>query len=98
MNAAAPLMLVDYWHIAVRRKWLIVGAILLSVAAAGVLCVALPKSYRSSTLIMVEEEESFFRRLEIGQAARDLTRTLGSHIRKGIMKSQAIEQLRRTKR
>src|SRR2546425_1398734 len=57
MNATATLTLVDYWHIAVRRKWLIVGAILLSVAVAGVLCVALPKSFRSSTLIMVEEQK-----------------------------------------
>ncbi|TLY25105.1 MAG: hypothetical protein E6K64_04960, partial [Nitrospirae bacterium] len=57
MNAAAPLTLADYWQIAVRRKWLIVGAILLSVAVAGLLCVVLPKSYRSSTLILVEDQK-----------------------------------------
>ena len=57
MNAAAPLTLADYWNIAVRRKWLIVGAILLSVAVAGLLCVVLPKSYRSSTLILVEDQK-----------------------------------------
>ena len=57
MNAAAPLTLADYWNIAIRRKWLIVGAILLSVAVAGLLCVVLPKSYRSSTLILVEDQK-----------------------------------------
>src|SRR5713226_6154076 len=57
MTTAATLTLVDYWHIAVRRKWLIVGAILLSVAVAGLLCLVLPKSYRSSTLILVEDQK-----------------------------------------
>src|SRR5436309_1453000 len=57
MNTAVTLTLVDYWNIAVRRKWLIVGAVLLSVAVAGLLCVVLPKSYRSSTLILVEDQK-----------------------------------------
>jgi len=57
MDSAPTLTLVDYWHIAVRRKWLIVGSILISVAVAGLLCVALPKSYRSNTLILVENQK-----------------------------------------
>ncbi len=44
----------DYLDIALRRKWVILGSILLSLAIAWGLCLTLPKSYRSSTLILVE--------------------------------------------
>lgn len=44
----------DYLDIALRRKWVILGSILLSLAIAWGLCLILPKSYRSSTLILVE--------------------------------------------
>src|SRR5712691_8125238 len=57
MNEAATLTLVDYWRIAVRRKWIILGCILLSLGVSGVLCMVLPKSYRSSTLILVEGQK-----------------------------------------
>jgi len=57
MNAAATLTLVDYWNIAVRRRWIILGCILLSLVVSGVLCKVLPKSYRSSTLILVEDQK-----------------------------------------
>src|SRR5207247_1835189 len=57
MNETTTLTLVDYWQIAVRRKWLIVSVILLSVGVAGLLCVVLPKRYRSSTLILVADEK-----------------------------------------
>ena len=57
MNAASTLTLQDYWGIAVRRKWLILGAILLSLGVAAALCKVLPKSYRSSTLILVERQK-----------------------------------------
>src|SRR2546425_7117716 len=76
MNETATLTLVDYWQIAVRRKWLIVGAILLSVAVAGLLCVALPKSYRSSTLILVEDQkipEDYVKAIVGGRVAERLT-------------------------
>src|SRR5713101_3291331 len=57
MNATATLTLVDYGHIAVRRKWIILGCILLSLGVSGVLCMVLPKSFRSSTLILVEGQK-----------------------------------------
>jgi polysaccharide chain length determinant protein (PEP-CTERM system associated) len=57
MNASVPLTLGDYWHIAVRRKWIIIGSILTALGIAGVLCLVLPKSYRSSTLILVENQK-----------------------------------------
>ena len=57
MNPSAPLTLQDYWHIAVRRKGLILGILLPSLVVAGVLCLVLPESYRSSTLILVEGQK-----------------------------------------
>src|SRR5438132_1903682 len=57
MNAAATLTLADYWNIAIRRKWIILGCILLSLGVSGVLCMVLPKTYRSSTLILVEDQK-----------------------------------------
>lgn len=57
MNEPANLAVRDYWNIAVRRKWLIIGIILFSLGMAGVLCLVLPKSYRSSTLVMVESQK-----------------------------------------
>ena len=57
MNSPPPLTLHDYWNLAVRRRWLILGALLLSLAGAGILCLVLPKSYRSSALILVESQK-----------------------------------------
>ncbi len=57
MNESPSFPLQEYWHIAIRRKWLILGAIALSLAVAGTVCKVLPKSYRSSTLILVEAQK-----------------------------------------
>ncbi len=47
----------QYRAIIVRRKWHVVGSILAGVLVAAVLCVVLPKSYRSSTLILIENHK-----------------------------------------
>jgi len=47
----------DYWTLIVRRKWLVIGSILAGVTIAAVLCVVLPKSYRSSTSILIEDQK-----------------------------------------
>ena len=47
----------EYWAIVVRRKWLVIGSVLAGVMIAGLLCVLLPKSYRSSTLILIENQK-----------------------------------------
>lgn len=47
----------EYWAILVRRKWTVFAAILAGVIIGGVLCVVLPKSYRSSTLILIENQK-----------------------------------------
>ncbi len=57
MRASAPLTLHDYWLIARRRIWLILGVVCLGVLSAAILCVVLPKSYRSSSLILVEDQK-----------------------------------------
>ncbi len=46
-----------YWAAVVRRKWLVISAILAGVSLASALCVWLPKSYRSSTLILIENQK-----------------------------------------
>lgn len=47
----------EYWGILVRRKWTVIAAIMAGVIIGGVLCVVLPKSYRSSTLILIENQK-----------------------------------------
>jgi succinoglycan biosynthesis transport protein ExoP len=47
----------ECWAIIVRRKWPAIGSLLAGLMIAGVLCVVLPKSYRSSTLILIENQK-----------------------------------------
>jgi polysaccharide chain length determinant protein (PEP-CTERM system associated) len=47
----------QYRAIIGRRKWHVMGSILAGVLVAAVLCVVLPKSYRSSTLILIENHK-----------------------------------------
>jgi len=55
MSTLESLTFRDFWRIAVRRKWLILSTVLLSVVVAGTLCVVLPKIYRSTSMILMEE-------------------------------------------
>lgn len=50
-------MLREFWNMGVRRKWMIVSSILLSLAAAGIFYGLSTKYYRSETLILVEEQK-----------------------------------------
>jgi polysaccharide biosynthesis transport protein len=47
----------EYWRLIVRRKWVVTASILAGVILGAALCVLLPKSYRSSTLILVENQK-----------------------------------------
>ncbi len=47
----------DYIEILYKRIWYIIIPIVVSVGAAAALCYFLPKSYRSSTLILVEQQK-----------------------------------------
>jgi len=51
------VMIQVYWAMIVRRKWSVISSILAGVVVAGILCLVLPKSYRSSTLILVENQK-----------------------------------------
>ncbi|MEP6890383.1 MAG: Wzz/FepE/Etk N-terminal domain-containing protein, partial [Nitrospirota bacterium] len=56
-NEPASVTVQVYWAMFVRRKWLVIGSILAGIVVAGVLCLVLPKSYRSSTLIVIENQK-----------------------------------------
>ena len=47
----------EYWGNIRRRKWLVLGSIVAGVAIAATLCMVLPKSYRSNTLILIEDQK-----------------------------------------
>jgi polysaccharide chain length determinant protein (PEP-CTERM system associated) len=48
---------IDYWHMILRRKWLVLAIFSACVGGGGILCVVWPESYRSSTLILVESQK-----------------------------------------
>lgn len=56
-NESTLVMMQVYWAMIVQRKWLVMSSILAGVMVAGALCLVLPKSYRSSTLILVEDQK-----------------------------------------
>jgi len=56
---AEPLSVLigQYWGNIVRRKWVVMGSAVAGVAIAAIVCAVLPKSYRSTTLILVENQK-----------------------------------------
>jgi len=57
LHQPGTVRLTEYWRLIVRRRWIIIGAIILSLTAAALLCILLPKTYRSETMILVEEQK-----------------------------------------
>lgn len=57
MSRPATEVLHEYWNVAIRRKWVIIGAILLSLTVAWIYCKLSPKLYRSEALILVEDQK-----------------------------------------
>lgn len=47
----------EYWGLIVRRKWMVIGSIVAGVVLGSALCLLLPKSYRSSTEILIEDQK-----------------------------------------
>ena len=47
----------QHWDNIVRWKWVVISCAMAGLAIAIVLCVVLPKSYRSSTLILIENQK-----------------------------------------
>ena len=56
-SISPPLVPIDYWHMILRRKWLVLAIFFACVGVGGILCVVWPESYRSSTLILVESQK-----------------------------------------
>ena len=56
-SPAGQVRLSDLWFIGSRHKWVVISSILVSLAAAGIYCTVAPKSYRSETLLAVEERQ-----------------------------------------
>ena len=56
---AEPLsvLIQQHWGNIVRRKWVVLGFAVAGIAIAAILCVVLPKSYRSNTLILIENQK-----------------------------------------
>ncbi|MEK6802023.1 MAG: AAA family ATPase [Nitrospirota bacterium] len=55
-NSAASLAH-EYWGMVLRRKWILLGAIVFSLGAALVYCKLATKVYRSDTLILLEDQK-----------------------------------------
>ena len=55
-NTAANLFN-EYWGMVLRRKWILLGAVLVSLGAGTVYCKVATKVYRSDTLILLEDQK-----------------------------------------
>lgn len=47
----------DYWELLSRRRWYVIAPFVVSVIISVVLCFVLPKTYKSTTLITVEQQK-----------------------------------------
>jgi len=57
MSASVELKMDDYLGIIRRRKWMVLGVVLACMAVSVVLCLILPKKYRSTATILVEGQK-----------------------------------------
>lgn len=58
MRKAVPILeLSDYWEILRRRQWVVLVCLLIGLVGAGIVFLVMPKTYRSSTLILVESQK-----------------------------------------
>ncbi len=57
MNSSNELRIQDYIGIIHRQKWWIVGSVTVSFSIAVVLCFVVPKSFRSSTTVLIESQK-----------------------------------------
>lgn len=57
MASTSEQSIQDYIGMIRRRKWMILASVIVSVGAAVTLCYVLPKSYRSTTTVLVESQK-----------------------------------------
>lgn len=94
METSTPLQLSEYWHMILRRKWQVVAAFCACVIGAGVLCVVLPESYRSQTLILVEGQkipENYVKAI-IGPTIEERLNTLQQQVMSRTVLMKMIEE------
>ena len=56
-DSTRPAIAQYYLEALFRRKWLVVGPVVFAVAAAVLLCAILPRIYRSSAIVLIEEKQ-----------------------------------------
>ena len=86
----------DYWNMVMRKKWLALGLFILSISIAAVLCMVLPKSYRSSTLIVVEDQkipENYVKGI-VGSNIEERLTMIQQQVMSRTLLSQVIEEFK----
>ncbi|HKQ33753.1 MAG TPA: Wzz/FepE/Etk N-terminal domain-containing protein, partial [Nitrospiraceae bacterium] len=84
----------DYWHMILRRKWLVLAIFFASVGGGGILCAVLPESYRSSTLILVESQkipEEYVKAL-IGSSIEERLNSIQQQVMSRTLLAQMIQE------
>jgi polysaccharide chain length determinant protein (PEP-CTERM system associated) len=56
-DSTRPIVAQYYLEALFRRKWLVLGPVVLATAAAALLCTVLPRIYRSSAIVLIEEKQ-----------------------------------------
>ena len=94
-NLAIQAYIQDLLDIAIRRKWLIISIVILSVAISGVYAWVKPKLYRSTTVIMVEHQkipENYVRSVVSGRVAERVS-TITQQVLSRTSLQKVIEEL-----
>src|SRR5467141_3652628 len=93
-NISPSFALIDYWHIILRRKWLVLAIFFACVGGGGILCVVWPESYRSSTLILVESQkipEDYVKAL-IGSSIEERLNSIQQQVMSRTLLTQMIQE------
>src|SRR6478672_5031919 len=94
--AVAAVSPQDYWNMVVRKKWLALGIFVLSLSVAIILCIVLPRSYRSSTLILVEDQkipENYVKGI-VGSNVEERLTMIQQQVMSRTLLSQVIEEFK----
>ena len=93
-DSSSSFTLIDYWSVILRRKWLVVAIFFACVGGGGILCVVLPESYRSSTLILVESQkipEEYVKAL-IGSSIEERLNSIQQQVMSRTLLTQMIQE------
>src|SRR6185295_12014290 len=93
-NISPSLKAAEYWHMILRRKWLVLAIFFACVGVGGLLCVVWPESYRSSTLILVESQkipEDYVKTL-IGSSIEERLNSIQQQVMSRTLLTQMIQE------